>query len=395
VSAYATSTVTGNGNLAVLMHSSEGAVVSLDYVAASPTAPGAAAADGMTFAMDAWYALLADIFVYGPIVNLVTTTPQVVALASQTSGWSGTASLNQFNPALGTLVDVILSVGNSVAGTFSAENLDNVAATVTMNETASMMVTAPALTSGVTATAATGDGFSLGAYDGSADFAGSSGQSDTITGPSSEPSGSTWLADSTDLAAFTGSGTIALPVSTSGTSTVTGPANLLSEITQHTGGTVSVSYVYEAPSVSKQTAAPPLTSAVQASMGVGVWAASAPGLTFIGGLGSGSSSSFDAEPNETFLIGAGANATIGDFSVTGGVKLNLTSLLGGAALTADLSNLGAFLRVTAVGADANGGFDTTLGLNGPGGTGSVTLVSKTPIAVADLLNDNVLILPPH
>jgi len=38
------------------------------------------------------------------------------------------------------LVDVILNVGNSVAGTFfpRKKSLDNVAATVTMNETASM-----------------------------------------------------------------------------------------------------------------------------------------------------------------------------------------------------------------------------------------------------------------
>ena len=43
----------------------------------------------------------------------------------------------------------------------------------------------------------------------------------------------------------------------------------------------------------------------------------------------------------------------------------------------------------------HGGFDTTLGLHGPDGTASVTLVSQTPIAVADLLNDNALVLPPH
>ena len=399
VSSYATATVYGNGNLAVLLHSSAGAVLSLQYDATTPgDGGGSDAADLAGISFDPSTILFGTFF-----GNFTTTAPQVVVLPSQTSGWTSTASFAQFNPSLGTLEEIILNVGNTVAGTFSAENLESVPATVSMTETASMTVTTPGFASGITASAASADNLSLGAYDGSADFAGPSGQSDTIEGV--PDTGATLfglnqpgyvLTGSTDLAAFTGDGNVTLPVGSAGTSAVTGPANLLTEITQHTGGTVSVSYVYASPSATTEAAPLGPMQAAAHLPAIGTIAAHAlnpPALKFIGSL------PFDdnvqARPNETFLIGSGASATITDFSPMAGDRLNLTGLLAGVALTPDLANLGAFIRVTGQGPDPNGGTDTTLSVTSPLGSASLTLVTSKPIAVADLLNDNALVLPPH
>jgi hypothetical protein len=393
VSSYATSTVEGNGNLAVLLHGSVGATLSLQYHAAVPSAGGGGDDDAGVFT--------ADVPIFAPgflISNLTTTTPQVITLQSQTSGWTGSASFTQFDPALGTLDEILLNVGNTLVGTFAAANLESVPVTVSMTENASMTVATPGDTAGLIANAGAWDwdSFTLGAYDGSTDFSGTSGRLDTFPSfPFTDATSYATLTDGTDLSAFTGAGTIALPVSTAGTSTVTGPSNLLEEITQQTGGTVSVSYVYTPiaePAASGDgggTGMPKISSVT----GTGEWAANAPGLSFIGG---GVSETYvTAKPGETFTIGSGANATINDFSPTAGDKLNLTMLLSGAALTPDLSNLGSFLSAEAAPQNAAGDVDTTLSISGPGGAASVVLANTSSISVLDLVSDNALVLPSH
>jgi hypothetical protein len=392
VTSYATSTVEGNGNLAVLLHGSVGADLSLEYHAAISSGGGGGddAADGN----------LSVYSVYNSpavlIANLTTTAPQVVTLQSQTSGWTGSASFAQFNPALGTLDEILLNVGNTLVGTFSAANLESVPAGVAMTENASMTVATPGDASGPTANAGASDSFTLSAYDGSTDFSGTSGRSDTqAVVPFETPTNHATLTDGTDLSAFTGTGTIALQVSTIGTSTVTGPSNLLEEITQQTGGTVSVSYVYTPSSDGPAAPGDGGTGGPKGSpvAGAGEWAANAPGLLFIGG---GVSATYvAAKPGETFLIGAGADAMINDFSLTDGDRLNLTTLLGGATLAPDLSNLGSFLSAAAATQNAAGGFDTTLSISGPGGAASVVLESSGSITVLDLVSNNALVLPPH
>jgi hypothetical protein len=402
--------VNGNGNLAVLLHGSAGATLSLQYDAATPDS-------GDQSAGDVTYSFLINSF---PVsAGLVYTTPQVVTLPSQTSGWTGTASFAQFNPALGTLDAILLNSGNTISGTFSAENLESVPAWVDMVESVNMNVALPNHAVVLSSSANNYDFLNLGAYDGAADFTGSSGQGDTIVDSvpttSNRPVGypidrysETTLVAGADLAAFTGVGTIALPVTTVGQSSVTGPSNLFTEITQQTGGTVSVSYVYTPfsnpvgdtfsgagtdtfmPSPPSIRAAAPLDT-----MGTtGSWGFNSPGLAFIGGIGG--SDFAVANPNETFIVGAGANARIYGFSLADGDRLNLNILLTGAPLAHDLSNLGSFLSVTGqTAAPFGGGESTTLAVNGPGGATSLVLSSSGSITVLDLLNNNALVLPAH
>ncbi len=325
------STVDGNGNLAVLLHDASGATVSLQYQAASSPVGSSDSEASTSIYFDPltpwrWFA------------NAVTTTPQVVTLPSQTTGWTADASFAQFNPSLGTLDAIILSAANTLTSTFAAENLGQSGGLITMNETAFLTVTSPG-DGGLTANVPTRDWLELSGYDGTTDFSGSSGQTDNLGPYLYEPAGAQ-LMDGTDLAAFTGGGTITLPVATAGTSVVSGTGDLFTELTQQTGGTVSVSYVYTP--FSGQTPGSVLGTASSSAHGVVNSFASvspdvartAQGLTFIGGFGSGFVA---ASPNETFMIGAGANAYIGNFSPTAGDRLNLSALLAGAPLASDLS----------------------------------------------------------
>jgi collagen type I/II/III/V/XI/XXIV/XXVII alpha len=249
VSSSATSTVIGNGNLAVLSEGGAGAVIALDYQATPPML----SAGSTGIANSGSIGTLSNSgTIGGGIFTYVTTAPQTVVLPSQTSGWTEAASFNQFDPALGTLAEVILTVENTITGTFSAENLENTAASVSMNEDAVVSVKTHDLVTSSTASAS--DLVNLPAFQGKPplrlgesglDFTGHSARSDTIlANPAQDKAGSAYLEDGADLAAFTGTGTIALPVSSLGYSVVTGPADLYSELTQQTGATIAVSYVY-------------------------------------------------------------------------------------------------------------------------------------------------------
>ena len=389
VSSYSTSTVHGNGNLAVLLHGSTGADLSLRY----DTVPsGNGSSDGSSGSV---FIIATGPRIFPGISAVATTTPQVVVLPSQTSGWTASASFDKFDPALGTLDEILLNVGNTLSGTFAAENLETVSAWVSLSETASMTVVTPGDPTGLVANASTIANLSLGAYDGATDLAGTSGQSETIpAGQAYLPFNATPLTSAADLAAFTGTGTIALPVSSAGTSAVSGPSNLLEEVTQQTGGTITVSYVYT-PAGPGDAAGGPLPSAASPGFSTTIGASSfnPPMMKFIGSLGG--SAYEGARPNETFLIGSGAGAFIAGFSAAAGDRLDLTGLLAGAPLAHDLSNLGSYLSVTGQTVDVGGSWDTTLAVNGPGGAASLVLASGNTISVLDLLGGNALVLPSH
>ena len=239
VTSVATSTVRGNANLSTVLHASTSVVVSLQYDQVQP-AGGSGSYNG-TDAGSFTYLSSVPVGIW----NTATTAPQTVTLPSQTTGWTSAAAFNRFDPSLGTLQEIQLNVGNTVSGGFSAENLQAVPFSVAMTESAKVNVGTPGTATAVTATASGADTLNLGAFDGTADFAGLSGRMDTIADASaSHTNGGVLLTDAADLSAFAGKGTIVLPVGSAGSSVVTGPGNLSSVITQKTGATITVSYVY-------------------------------------------------------------------------------------------------------------------------------------------------------
>jgi hypothetical protein len=86
------------------------------------------------------------------------------------------------------------------------------------------------------------------------------------------------------------------------------------------------------------------------------------------------------------------------FSIGHGDQLDLTKLLAGAPLAADLTNIGDFVKVLGYGRNDPGfghGTRTTLEITGPGGRAIVNLEGSGKLDVKDLLSHDSLILPPH
>jgi hypothetical protein len=83
---------------------------------------------------------------------------------------------------------------------------------------------------------------SLAGFDGLRGFSGTSGRLDQ--GLTATASSSFQLSSSADLAAFIGSGTTTLPLSCVAASTLSGPGNLLTELLDQAGASLSMSYTY-------------------------------------------------------------------------------------------------------------------------------------------------------
>lgn len=415
VTASAVSTFKANGNYALLLHASSGATLSMNYVAVTPPPAGSAGssdggADGIT-----------SLFTYDPLfppmVTLGTTAPQTVTFAPKTTGWTDSAAISRFDPSLGTLDQVIVTVGDSIGGTFSIENLDPGATPVAMTETARLTAELPGTAKDLTATSSNGIAFNLGGYDGTVDFTGASGATAAIPDPSvsaatyfpgyvypfKDISNTATLTSRDALAAYTGTGTVSVPVLTGGGSVLTGPGNLEAVSTQTTGGTLTVSYVYTPAASVPPPADPPAVplfdpdldggGAVCARL-VGSWFAP-PDLTFVGPAAAGDVTVVSAAADETFVISPGANADITGFSLADGDRLDVTRLLHGGGIGDDLANVGLYVSVTGSTTDAAGLIDTSLSINGPSGSASLTLSGTAAISVLDLLQNNALIVPSY
>jgi len=82
----------------------------------------------------------------------------------------------------------------------------------------------------------------LAAFDGTADYAGTSGYSTNLA---AQTSGSTdVLTDPADLAAFTGHRAVVLPIAGTSAATIDGPGNLMAGLFTEAGGTAALSYTY-------------------------------------------------------------------------------------------------------------------------------------------------------
>jgi hypothetical protein len=230
--------ISGPGNLALVSQQAAGASVTLQYnYAPANTGNGPSGGAGVTTA-----------FATGSFITpagSLTTTSQTFSFADRTTGWNDSAAVNQFDPGLGTLEAVNIFLNGDLVGAFAAENLGTTAASVVVNDAATLTLDLPDGTSTLSATASTSDQMSLSTYDGSADFGGSSGQTDTLSVPSSSAMPShTSLHDATDLAAFTGQGVVVLPISATSAATISGPGNLAAGLLTDAGATASASYTY-------------------------------------------------------------------------------------------------------------------------------------------------------
>lgn len=163
----------------------------------------------------------------------------VVSLSS--TNWSDTVAVSQFDTALGTLTGVTFTLEGEVDGSFSVESLDAAPATVTASLGARIEAGHATLGSlGVVLPVADAS-FALSAFDGTIDFAGTSGTAGT--GNATDMVSSTLTSG---LDPFLGTGTISFDVTAEGASTGSGAGNLITQFATNAAAAVTVVYEYTA-----------------------------------------------------------------------------------------------------------------------------------------------------
>jgi hypothetical protein len=171
------------------------------------------------------------------------TLCQTRAVPSAATNWNSSLSFQKFDTTLGALTSISVKLTGTVAGAVLLESTDNAATLISTTYQVILTVQRPDFSPLVTVTPGTNFVDNLGPYDNVLDFGGTSGtqhlgialsQNLTVTVPP----------PASDLALFTGAGTIALPVSAVANSTAVGAGNLVTQFITAAGATVELCYEY-------------------------------------------------------------------------------------------------------------------------------------------------------
>src|SRR6185437_1463337 len=175
----------------------------------------------------------------------MTDSPETIeqqrTIADFTSGWTQAVSFAQFDPSLGTLTGVRVALTGNVTGIADIENLGVTASTVSLALPSVIDVQGP---NGLSASASPDPAHTvnLGAFDGAADFGGTSGA--VVAGFSDTQTAVGTLALGADLSDFVGAGTVALAARSSSSADETGGGNLLSRMLASAGAKIALDYEY-------------------------------------------------------------------------------------------------------------------------------------------------------
>lgn len=184
----------------------------------------------------------------------------------QPTNWTSSVTVPKFDPNLGTLTSIDYTLSATATGAARVESLDNQPSVVTLTFQSTITLTRPDNSVIVVTIPQVQFMDSLSAADGLLDFDGTAGEShenlmttdsDSVTSPP-PPS---------DLALFTGPGTITLPVIATGQSTAQGSGNVISQFVSNASASLTVCYNYipNTPPVFTQS---PCGAQLMASVGV-------------------------------------------------------------------------------------------------------------------------------
>lgn len=162
-------------------------------------------------------------------------------IATAPTDWTGAFSVNQFNPALGTLTSVQYTLTGTVNGTAAYEHDGPTPADITLNLSAEINVDTPGGSIAVTVTPLATVTESATAFDLVLDFDGTSGG--TLAGLTDTDTASATLV--TDLTPFIGLGDIILAAEALANSNGTGSGNLFTRFTSSADATLTISYFYD------------------------------------------------------------------------------------------------------------------------------------------------------
>lgn len=190
---------------------------------------------------------------FGALVSTgAQATPTLTAVQSgsvplTTTNYSNNLSAYKFNPALGTLTDVYITLNGSVTATLKVESLDASPVTATVTDVATETLTAGVLSlAQVLPTAQII--FNATAYDGTFDFGGTSGTTVAgVTGSATTGATPLDLTSASILSAFTGTGAldpITLALGATASASGSGSGNLFVGATTQAGGGYTIQYGY-------------------------------------------------------------------------------------------------------------------------------------------------------
>lgn len=153
-------------------------------------------------------------------------------------------NLQQFDPTLGTLTGISITLNGSVNSTIRFESLDGQPSTIVGTSAATVTLSRPGGSPIVVTLPTQTRTANVAAFDGTIDFGGASGATfSDVIGTQSETA---VLTSAGDFALFTGTGFVAALLSATGNSSVSGAGNLISQIATQASGQASITYTYDA-----------------------------------------------------------------------------------------------------------------------------------------------------
>jgi hypothetical protein len=156
--------------------------------------------------------------------------------------FSSSMTIPKFNVAGGTLTSVTFTLTGNLTANQDFENRSASSATVTMTSTGTMTLKRPDTTTLVVTIPVVTNSKAVAAFDGINDSAGTSGF--TFPATSTSLAQTTTYSGASDLALFSGAGTISLPLTAAGVSSGTGAANLSTAATMVGSASATVTYTY-------------------------------------------------------------------------------------------------------------------------------------------------------
>ncbi|MGX9714327.1 choice-of-anchor E domain-containing protein [Janthinobacterium lividum] len=184
---------------------------------------------------------------FGAMSSAQAATQTITFSADRALGatnWADTLGLGKFDSNLGTLTSIKFHLEGAVQGSGKAESLDASASDVTLSLASLLTLYRPDNSTLLVANPLFTQTFALSAFDGSIDFAGTSGAN---TGPRSSTGANSYTSGSaSDFALFSSArgGLIQLGLNAVGSSTGSGSGNLLTQFQTAASGRVAVTYEY-------------------------------------------------------------------------------------------------------------------------------------------------------
>jgi len=186
-----------------------------------------------------------------PASGFADTISHTASLPLGTTNWSGTMSIPKFDGTPECLQSVCFQLSGHVEGAAKFESLDAGPATVNMNLQATITLQRPNGSTLVTVIPLANTVDNVTAFDDSIDFGGTSGK--TYNGLSGDKVESACTMTGDDMALFSGTGNIDLPVVALGTSNGSGAGNLILQFNTTASSAVTVTYTYHCLVPSEET----------------------------------------------------------------------------------------------------------------------------------------------